>query len=181
VKAKRLPLYYYGHPMLRKHCEPVKEITDGIRQLVADMILTMDENNGAGLAAPQVGFPVRLFVLRYYIEGPDGHYRLSAPQVYINPKLSNPSQQTIVDSEGCLSFPHLRIDVERPLKITVEATDLNGEAFVEELEGYNARIRMHENDHINGVLHIDRIDAHARNKIEPFLREIKKKFKSPDS
>ncbi len=143
------------------------------------MIETMDTNNGAGLSASQVGRPIRLFILRNYIEGPDGHYRLSPPQVFINPKLSNPSKQTWVDPEGCLSFPHLRVDVERPWKITIEAMDLNGEKFVEELEGINARVRMHENDHINGVLHIDRVDVHTRHKIEPFLREIKKKYPSP--
>lgn len=171
-----LKIYYYGHPILRKRCEPVKEITDEIRKLAQDMIETMDKNDGAGLAAPQVGHSIRMFVLRNYTFTEDGHWTLSEPKVYINPKLSSPSEHLISDTEGCLSLPGLRLHVSRPDKITIEAMDLDGKTFVEELEGYNARVRMHENDHINGVLFIDRIDANARNKIDPLLRQIKKKY-----
>lgn len=180
MKGKSLPLYYYGHPILRKHCEPVIEITDDVRQLVADMIETMDKNNGIGVAAPQVGHLLRIFVLRNYVEGPDGHFRLSAPLVFINPKLRDPSLEQEIDLEGCLSLPHLRVPVARPRKITIEALDIEGNPFVQELEGINARTRMHENDHLNGVLHIDRTDPKTRNKIEPMLREIKKKYQSPN-
>lgn len=176
MQGKQLPLYYYNHPVLRTYCQPIKEITDEIKQLAADMIYTMDQLNGIGLAAPQVGKDVRIFVLRNYVEGADGHFHLSSPHVYINPKLREPSKQIVVDTEGCLSFPQLRVEVERPFKITVESLNLNGETVVEELEGMNARIRMHENDHINGVLFIDRIDAHTRHKIDPFLRDIKKRY-----
>ena len=171
-----LKIYYYGHPILRKRCEPVKEITDEIRKLAQDMIETMDKNDGIGLAAPQVGHSIRMFVLRNYIPAEDGHWTLSEPKVYINPKLSNPSECFISDTEGCISLPGLRLHVSRPDKITIEAMDLEGKTFIEELEGYNARVRMHENDHINGVLFIDRIDVNTRNKIDPTLKEIKKKY-----
>jgi peptide deformylase len=171
-----LKIYYYGHPILRKHCKPVKEITDEIRKLAHDMIETMDKNNGIGLAAPQVGHSIRMFVLRNYIFAEEGHWTLSEPKVYINPKLRNPSDHFISDTEGCLSLPGLRLHVNRPDKITVEAMDLDGKTFVEELEGYNARVRMHENDHINGVLFVDRIEANVRKKIDPILKEIKKKY-----
>jgi peptide deformylase len=83
--------------------------------------------------------------------------------------------------EGCLSLPHLRVNVIRPHKITIEATDIEGNIFVQEFEGINARTRMHENDHLNGVLHIDRTDPKTRNEIEPILREMKKKYISPTS
>jgi peptide deformylase len=170
-----LKIYYYGHPILRKHCEPVKEITDEIRKLAYDMIETMDKNNGVGLAAPQVGYSIRMFVLRDYIFTEDGHWTLSEqPKVYINPKITRPSEHLIPDTEACLSLPGLRLQVNRPDKITIEAIDLEGNIFVEELEGYNARVRMHENDHINGVLFIDRIEANIRKKIEPVLKEMKK-------
>lgn len=172
----QLPIYYYGHPILRKRCEPITEITDEIRKLVADMIETMDANNGIGLAAPQVGHSVRLFVLRNYVFPEDGQWTMSEPKVYINPKLSGPGESRLLDTEGCISFPGIRLEVARPDRITIEAMDLDGNIFVEELEGYNARVRMHENDHINGVLFIDRVDVNARNKIEPFLREIKNKY-----
>lgn len=173
-----LKIYYYGHSILRKHCEPITEITDEIRRLANDMIETMDKNDGVGLAAPQVGRSIRLFVLRNYIYTEEGSWKLTEPKVYINPKLSNPGEHFVTDAEGCLSFPGLRLHVNRPDKITVEAIDLEGHTFVEEIEGYNARVRMHENDHINGVLFVDRVDVNTRKKINPVLREIKKKYNS---
>ena len=173
-----LKMRYYGDPVLRKQCEPIKEITEEIRKLAKDMIETMDKNDGIGLAAPQVGHSVRLFVLRNYIFTEEGHWTLSDPKVFINPKLKDPSVHLISDTEGCLSLPGLRLPVNRPDKITVEAIDLEVNIFVEELEGYNARVRMHENDHINGVLFIDRVDTYLRKKIDPILKEIKKKYTS---
>jgi peptide deformylase len=175
-----LKIYHYAHPVLRKRCEPISEITDEIRQLAKDMIETMDKSNGVGLAAPQVGKSIRMFVLREYIVGEGDDWSLSEPKVYINPVLSSPSPEHLIDTEGCLSLPGLRLDVERPEKITVQAMDLDGNLFTEEVEGYNARIRMHENDHINGVLFIDRVDPHTRKKIEPLLHEMKKKYENEE-
>ncbi|NDD57936.1 MAG: peptide deformylase [Chlamydiae bacterium] len=172
----KLPIIYYGHPVLRKKCEPIREITEDIKQLVADMIETMDASDGIGIAAPQVGRAIRLFVLRNYVETADGEYTLSPPKAYINPKLLNPSLELVEDVEGCLSMPGIRAKVKRPSSITVQATDLDGNEFCEHLEGYNARVRMHENDHINGVLFIDRLDSISRKKIEASLKEIKKKY-----
>lgn len=171
-----LQIYYYNHPVLRKHCAPITEITEDIRKLAHNMIHTMDKSNGIGLAAPQVGFPVRMFVCRNYIFGEDQSWTLSEPKVYINPKLSSPSNRLLTDTEGCLSFPKLQLEIDRPDSIVVEAVDIDGNIFIEEVEGYNARVRMHENDHLNGVLFIDRIDANQRKKITPILQEIKKKY-----
>lgn len=173
-----LKICYYGNPVLRKRCAPVTKITDAIRQLASDMIETMDKSDGVGLAAPQVGQPIRMFVLRNYITQDDGTWTLSDPKVYINPKISSPSLNQLSDIEGCLSLPGLRLQVLRPDKIMLEAMDLEGNLFVEEVEGYNARVRMHENDHINGVLFIDRVDAGARKKIDLILKEMKKKYHS---
>ncbi len=173
-----LPLTYYGNPILRKKCAPIKEITPEIRQLVADMFDTMVINQGIGIAAPQVGKAIRLFLACSYVETPDGQWAITPPKVYINPKLTDHSKEMIEDNEGCISIPGLRGSVNRPLKVTVEAIDLDGKPFKEELEGYNARIRMHDNDHINGVLFIDRLDDKVREKMEPQLRAIKKKFNS---
>jgi peptide deformylase len=170
-----LNLRYFGDPILRQHCEEIAEVTDEIRQLVQDMIETMDKHNGIGLAAPQVGRPIRLFILRNYIEDPNGKLSVSAPVVFINPKILERSKETLIDQEGCVSIPGIRLQVERPAQIKIEATNLSGQIFTEEIEGYNARVRMHENDHINGVLFIDRVDVHTRNKIDPLLRNIKKK------
>jgi len=177
----RLPLVFYGDPRLRKKSQPVTKITDELLKLADDMLDTMDINHGVGLAAPQIGQTIRFFILRNHIVTPEGHIQLTDPQAYINPKitiLSSEEMQT--DIEGCLSIPGIHEEVERPLKIRVEAMGLNGEIFVEEIEGYKARVVMHENDHINGVLFIDRISADKRKKLEPILREIKKKYHAAD-
>lgn len=173
-----LKVRHYGDPILRNRCKPVTEITDEIRQLARDMIETMDLSNGCGLAAPQVGHSIRLFVLRDYIIHEDGHWTLAEPRVYINPKLSSPGCHILTDVEGCLSLPGLRLNIDRPDRITIEAQDLDGKLIKEEIEGYNARIRMHENDHINGVLFIDRVDEKTRHQIDPLLRDMKKKYSS---
>ena len=172
----RLKIYHYDHPILRTRCQPVELITEEIRQLVKDMIETMYVADGVGLAAPQVGYALRLFVLREYRENEEGHSFLSEPLVYINPVLSEPSDLLLTDTEGCLSIPGLRLPVTRPERITVSAMDLEGNLFTETVEGYNARIRMHENDHLNGVLFIDRVSKKARHEVEPFLKKIKNKL-----
>lgn len=172
----KLPLFYYGHPILRKKCDPVEKITPEVRGLAADMIETIDKKNGIGLAAPQVGKSIRLFVLRRYIFLPNGQWQVSEPYVYINPKITEISEATEVDEEACMSIPGLRLPVERPVKIRVEAIDLEEIQFTHELEGLNARVVLHENDHINGVLFIDRVEATLRKQAEPQLRKIKQKF-----
>ncbi len=173
----KLAVLIYGDPVLRKRSEPITEITDEIKQLASDMIETMDAHHGIGLAANQIGRAIRMFVCRSYIIMTDGRWALAEPKVYINPKLLEHSKETVEDDEGCISVPRIRLVIERPLKVKVEAQGLDGKLFTEELEGYNARIRMHENDHINGVLFVDRVDVHTRNKIEPILRELKKRTK----
>lgn len=170
----RLPLCYYGDPILRKKCEPVQEISEEIRQLAQDMIETMDSSNGIGLAAPQIGRPIRMFVLRRYLHATDDKWVVSDPVVYINPKIIEHTKETWVTEEGCLSIPKLLLPVERPVGIKVESTRLDGTHVVEELEGMNARVILHENDHINGVLYIDRVEKKLRHEIEEQLHAIKK-------
>ncbi|HSX12565.1 MAG TPA: peptide deformylase [Rhabdochlamydiaceae bacterium] len=171
-----LTLRYYGDPILRKQSESIEKITDEHRTLATSMVNYIDGNNGIGLSAVQIGLPIRLFVCRSYIENPDGSWGVTVPRVFINPKIIFISEETIVDNEACMSIPKVREDVQRPYRIKVEAIDLDGKTFIEESVGYNARIRMHENDHLNGVLFIDRLPPKIRKKIEPQLREIKKKY-----
>lgn len=171
----KLPLKYYNDPILRTKGELIKEITPEIRQLALDMIETCDASNGIGLAAQQVGFALRLFICRQYIHHEDGKWSVTDPKVYINTKILEHSKETEIDTEGCLSFPKLRFSIERPRKIKVESMNLDGQTVIEEIEGYNARIIMHENDHTNGVLYIDRADPKTRKALEPDLRELKKK------
>jgi peptide deformylase len=172
-----LPVLLYGQKLLRSRCVEVAEITPEISELVAKMIKTMKVKNGVGLAAPQIGQLLRIFVACDYIETKDGESDLSEPRVYINPKIISKSQETCLEIEGCLSIPGIREEVERPLSITLQAKDLEGNLFTEEIAGYNARVRMHENDHLNGVLFVDRISPLRRKKIAHFLKQIEAKNK----
>ncbi|QVL57134.1 MAG: peptide deformylase [Simkaniaceae bacterium] len=170
-------LLYYGNPGLRKKCVEVTEITDEVKQIAQDLIETVLEKDGAGLAAPQIGYFVRMFVSRYD-NGTDseGWPILCPPKIYINPVLSKPSERVDTHGEGCLSIPGIYEEVTRPWEIHVDAMDLEGNIFTEVTTGWRARNVMHENDHINGVLFIDRIDPKKRKKIDPVLRSIKKKY-----
>jgi len=171
-----LPLVYYGNPKLRSKCLEVKQITEEIKQLCFDMIETMDANNGVGLAAIQVGKFLRILVIREVLEDENSEAYLGEAEVYINPRLSNPSEKTEKLPEGCLSLPGLHEEIERPFSIHVEALDINGNKISTKIKGYKAREIMHENDHLNGVLFIDRLPAKKRKEIEPFLKEIKAKY-----
>ncbi len=176
-----LTIRYYGDPMLRKKAQRVTEITEELCELVASMIETMEHYNGIGLAAPQVGKDLSLFILRDYIIDEEGRFLGIAPEVkvFINPELCFVSKQTEVDEEGCLSVPKIKADVERPYSMIIEATNLSGERFREELSGYNARVRLHENDHVNGTLFVDRLSSKEKKRIEPLLRALKKRYTSP--
>lgn len=172
----RLPITYYGNPILRKKGARVNGIDDELRQLVSDMIETLHAHDGLGLAAPQVSRSIALFIT-YVAENTDEDP--NAPRelrIFINPKILEYSQEEWLRGEGCLSIPEVYAPVSRPWRIKVEATDLEGNRFVEEFQGLPARAIMHENDHINGVLFIDRVHGKARQEMEPFLRVIKKNF-----
>lgn len=172
----KLNLHYYGDSMLRERAESVEEITDEIRQLVSDMIETMLDFNGIGLAATQVGHKLRIFVSNVDHEDAEGEVHLGEPCVYINPVLSNPSDTLVERNEGCLSIPKLYAPVIRPLTVEVEAMDIDGNIFKRECYGYLARNIMHENDHLNGVLFVDRIKGKRRTLLEPELRRIRQQY-----
>lgn len=171
-----LPLIYYGNARLRLRCEEVKEVTAEIKQLCLDMIETMDANNGIGLAAIQVDKPLRILVVRPVSEDDKEEAILGSSEVYINPKLTNPSKETINAPEGCLSIPGIHLEVERPESIHIEALDMNGTKISKEITGYKAREIMHENDHLNGVLFIDRLPAKKRKEVDPELKTIIDKY-----
>ena len=171
-----LPLVYLGNSLLRTRSERVKEITDEIRSLVTDMIETMDENKGIGLAAIQVGKPLRILIIRPVIEQNENEAVLGDVEVYINSKISNPSSETVILPEGCLSIPGIHAEVERPKSIHIEWTDLEGKHHEGDFSDFKARELMHENDHLNGVLFIDRLTAKVRKEISLHLKEIEKKY-----
>lgn len=172
-----LPLRYYGDAILRKKSASIPEVNDEIRQLAADMIETIHYlKNAVGLAAPQVGHSVALFVVQFPSHEVTDHYEPGRIEVFINPKILGVSDETWFYSEGCLSIPNLYEDISRPFKVKMQAQNLNGKTFVGDYEGYEARMLLHENDHLNGVLFIDRISGKQRKEIEPQLRKIKNKY-----
>jgi peptide deformylase len=123
-----------------------------------------------------VGRLLRIFIIREEMTNSAGEYVLGTPEVIINPILSNPSQEKVSMVEGCLSLPGLYLEVIRPKKIHIRYMNLKGEWLEEDLDAFRARVTMHENDHLNGVLTIDRVDKKKRKAIEPNLFAIKKKF-----
>ncbi|AIY83126.1 peptide deformylase [Clostridium baratii] len=136
-----------GDEVLRKKSKVVDKIDNRTLTLINDMIETMYEADGVGLAAPQVGILKRIFVIDVY----DGE----GARVFINPEIIKTSgSQT--DEEGCLSVPGQSKEVERPYFVTVKATNEKGEEFVLEAEELLARAVLHENDHLDGVLFIDK-------------------------
>ncbi|MES2198568.1 MAG: peptide deformylase [Chlamydiota bacterium] len=175
-QLRLLPLAYYGDPILRKKADLIVHITEEVKKLVEEMIETMDASDGVGLAAPQVHHSIRLFVIRTPIENEAGKFDLGDVKVFINPKLSLPSKETWVASEGCLSIPGIRSSVERPKEITVEYTSLEGAIVQERVFGWEARVVMHENDHINGVFFIDRLSSKERMELAPVLQSLEKRI-----
>ena len=168
---------YYGDPILRKKAEPIKEFgTDFLKELVQEMDHLMLNNDGMALAGPQAGEALRIFVTRAPFETPEGKWELGDLEVFINPVLSLPTPELWMLEEGCVSVPKLSVPVERPVGITIEAYDVEGKPFKRSVEGIVARMYMHENDHLNGVLTIDRTDKKTRAKLENALRLIKQKY-----
>lgn len=175
-QLRLLPLAYYGDPILRRLADPIAEINDELKKLVEEMIETMDACDGIGLAAPQIHHSIRLFITRAPMEVEKDKYESGEAKVFINPKLSLPSEDKFAMSEGCLSIPILRGQVERPREITVEYTTLEGELVLKRFSGWEARVIMHEYDHIDGVLFIDRMDPKEREKLEPLLQNLEKRI-----
>ncbi len=171
-EIKVLPLVYYDDQILRKKADPVHEITLEIKKLVEEMVETMDACSGIGLAAAQVHYSIRIFVIRTPIEKEDGKFDLGDVKVFINPLLSSPSEENWKASEGCLSIPTIRKEVERPKEITVEYTALDGTRQRERFSGWAARVIMHENDHLNGVLFIDRLSVEDKLELKPILKQL---------
>lgn len=146
---------------LSQICAPVNEITDDIRTLVSDMFDTMYAAPGRGLAGPQVGAMLRLFVMdATWKEGE------KSPLVAINPEITTRSDETCEMDEGCLSIPGITATVTRPTRITLVWTDLDGARHTREMDGAEARIAQHELDHLDGLVHFDRLDPKTRARLE---------------
>ncbi len=150
VKVELMKIVLYPAAVLRKKSRPVEQITQEVREVTSRMIQLMHEADGVGLAAPQVGLSWRLFVAN-----PTGQPQ--DDRVFINPVLRDPSPDAWAYAEGCLSLPHIRAEIRRPKKITIEATDLDGQKFTLTSDDLASRIWQHENDHLDGILILDRM------------------------
>lgn len=142
-----LTIVRYGDPVLRRRCKPVKRMDREVRRLMDEMLEAMDSEDGIGLAAPQVGIPLRLIVYNWE----DQQHCLA------NPRIVRKSKEALPDLEGCLSLPFLRGEVVRPTSVTVSGLGPNGHPTKVEAEGLLARAFCHEIDHLNGVLFIDKV------------------------
>jgi peptide deformylase len=151
----------YGDPALRMPAHDVEGVDDDVRRLAERMIGLMEDAQGVGLAATQVGVLRRVFV---FVDGEDG------PRVVVNPRVLERSDETEPDEEGCLSLQGVRVPVERSLRLVVDGLDLDGKPVRLELEGYPARVVQHELDHLDGVLIIDRTDDEHRKDALRILR-----------
>lgn len=164
-----LPIKIFPDPVLRQPTTEVTEIDDRIRQLVADMVETMYSKNGAGLAAIQVGAPLKLFIVEASVAGGDEN---DHPVVFINPKIEWLSSEIENSDEGCLSFPGIYVPVKRALRARVRALGLDGQEFVAEGEGLYARAMQHENDHLDNRLLIDFVGPVKRSMIKRKLEKM---------
>ena len=159
----------YGDPVLRRRANPVEDVTPEIRRLVADMVDTMYDEVGIGLAAPQVGVSMRVLVV--------GDEEGRGVQVLVNPAITAQGG-TVTAEEGCLSLPGIFAQVTRSEWVTLQAQDLEGKAISITARGLRSRVFQHEIDHLDGVLFIDRLEPVIRDRIK---RKIKKEGFTEDS
>jgi len=151
---------------LRLVSKPIEKVTAEIRKLADDMFETMYEAPGIGLAAIQVAQPVRLITMDLAKKSEDGETTTPQPKVFINPEILSASEEKSVYEEGCLSIPEYYEEVERPARVRVRFTDLDGKVHEEDAEGIYATCIQHEVDHLNGVLFIDYLSKLKRDRVQ---------------
>ena len=173
-----LDLAYIGHSILRKKCLPVHAIDQSILTLIEEMKETVQSYRGLGLAAPQVGVQLSLFVACFPVQNEEGDMVAGPPKAFINPKIEDPSKETWIAQEGCLCAPKVYAEVERPVSITISYQDEQGAFHKQRLSGWEAKIVMHENDHLNGVLFFDRLVVVEKRKVSHELERLNKHFKA---
>lgn len=168
------PIVVYPNPALTTPTEPVREIDDDVRRLVDDMIETMHADSGVGLAANQVADRRRLFVLDL-----SGGEDPEAVRAFVNPEVLETSGRQRGE-EGCLSFPGLFEVIQRPERVRFRATTLDGEAVEEDVEGFFARAVLHEIDHLDGVVFLQRMSPLKRQLSLKKIARLKKRGEWPE-
>ncbi len=169
-----LPIVTYNDPVLRKKTKPVEENNKELQTLIDDMFDTMYNSQGVGLAAPQIGKEIQLFVMDADGITEETEEEDLGPLVFINPQIEEKSGEKIKLEEGCLSIPDVRDDVVRPDKVVVEYLDRNFEKKKITATGWSSRVIQHEYDHLQGVLFVDYLSAFKRRLHRSLLKKIDK-------
>ncbi len=153
------PVVVYGHPVLRKVAKDIDKDFAGLDEFLENMFETMYRSDGIGLAAPQIGKSIRVFVIDATPLEEDEPELKDFKKIFINAQITERSGEVYPFNEGCLSLPNLREDVDRPEKIVMEYYDENFEFHTEEFDGVAARIIQHEYDHLDGILYPERMHS----------------------
>lgn len=167
-----LPIYVYGSNVLRRKADKVDKDMSNLQQLIADMFETMYYADGVGLAAPQIGHSLRLFVVDASAMEEDDPIAKDFKKVFINPEILERFGEKELFREGCLSLPELREDVLRETKIRIRYQDEKFQLHEEVIEGIPARIIQHEYDHIDGILFSDHLSLLRKKLIKKRLKNI---------
>ena len=165
------PIRAFGDSVLRADCEEITSFDDDFKKLVSDMYETMDASDGVGLAAPQIGKKVRLFLIDSTVFDEEGE-KNGVRKAFVNPVILEESGTEWAFEEGCLSIPDVREDVLRQPKLTIKYQDEEGKHMEETYEGMTARVIQHEYDHIEGILFVDHISAFKRQLLKSKLNNI---------
>ncbi len=170
-----LPMYIFGQPVLRKVAEDIDfEAYPNLKELIDNMFETLRRSEGVGLAAPQVGLPIRLFIIDLDAISEDEPQYKGYFHTFINPEILEESEETTSMSEGCLSIPGINESVKRPAKVLVNYLDEKGEEQERWLEGFEARVFQHEYDHLDGKLFVDRLSPFRKQIIKSKLMAMAK-------
>lgn len=166
----KLPIVAYGDPVLKKVCVDIDETYPDLQQLISNMFETMNNANGVGLAAPQIGLPIRLFIVDTKADEDEEVYK----KVFINAKIVEESGEPWAFNEGCLSIPEVREDVMRKPNILIHYYDQNWKLHEEKVSGFAARVIQHEYDHIEGKLFTDKLSLLRKQLLKSRLDAISK-------
>ena len=168
------PVYVYGSSVLRKVAQNIEPSYPMLNELMNDMFETMYHSDGIGLAAPQVGLSIRLFVIDASPLADEHPELADFKRVFINAEIVERNGETVLFSEGCLSIPNLREDVARPDSIVIKYQDEKFAFHEEQFEGTAARVIQHEYDHLDGILFTDRVSAIRKQMLKSKLNTISK-------
>lgn len=167
-----LPIYAYGHSVLRKKAVDINKNYPKIGQVVYNMFETLEKSGGIGLAAPQIGLSIKLFIVD--LSPVDDETLKKFKKVFINPQIIHEGGEKCIYEEGCLSIPGIHEEVLRNSVLKIKYKDENFISQEEIFDGIKARVILHEYDHLNGILYIDRLNVLKKKLLSNKLKEIKK-------